>query len=464
MTVIYKAPSPKIEVYSPIDYSLLLTLSPEGDFPYLLSYSFTESIQDMVGSFNFSIAGGNNSLFDTLKPLHIIKIYEGLTKPSFVGVITHKNISTSMTDKGVKRSISFSGKSVTSFIAEFQLILDLKLLSAGRKVLHAQTVQEDFILGLNELQSATPLKIGDFLRKTWELYLKYTGIGKPSSNTPVHGKAGGANIAVYNIINAFMNSSFFEVGNAEEIPLPIANTFFNQDINTIIQIWQCILAPPVYEMFSRVNVDGMPKVVVRETPFDSSVWKTLNITTIKASELIDYSLNLSNEEVYTTYLAYLEGSQLDANQYIVINAADAKTKNESIFAIDDQKFEMYGLRMCQVNFRGYSKVEDDDTIIATMAKYSKRLKEWFSHLDEMYVGSITIVNRFDGKDKVRIGERVKFLGGEFYVRNATHSFSYGQAPTISLQVIRGAKYTKEGVFSGVLENVGTTRVELNDED
>ena len=468
MIFLQQAPKPKIEIYSyknATTPAIILSIGKDKThYTQLLSYSFSESVQDLQGSFSFSIAGGDNNLFDKIIPLNLIKIYEGEIHPSFIGVITTKSISCSASDNGIRRSINFSGRSITSLIAEFQLILDVKLLSAGKKVLNASDASQDVKLELEALQRNSPLKLKEFLDRTWELYLKYTGISKPQGAGAgnVSGSAGGSNIALYNIIKAFMGDSFFEVGNAENIPLPIANTFFNQDINNVLQIWQCILAPPIYEIFSRVNSQGDAKVVVRETPFDSNVWANLPIKKIRASELMDYTLHLSNDEIYTVYLAYLEGSQLSADQYIVIETADANKQGKSIFAVDEEKFKIYGLKMCQVNFRGYKKLDKDDSIIATMSRYSKRLKSWFSRLDEMYMGSITLVNNLtDSKNKVKAGDRISFLGGEFYVRDCEHSWSYGNVPTISLQVIRGGQYSKSGIFLKPLEDMGKSRIELD---
>ena len=121
--------------------------------------------------------------------------------------------------------------------------------------------------------------------------------------------------------------------------------------------------------------------------------------------------------------------------------------------------------MCQVTFKGYKKDKASSSIVQTMSKYSQRLKNWFCHLDEMYMGSITIVNDFNNKEneKLKVGNRVKFLGGEFYIRNVEHSWDYGGSPTISLQVIRGGLYEK-GRFIKKLEEMGTTRVELKHDE
>lgn len=471
MFFLQQAPFPELKIYKynskakTVEWLLTLSNRKEAEnHSCLLSYSFSEDIDDLTGQFNFSIAGGNNTVFDKIEPLNIVEIYEGNKQPLFVGVISTKSLSCSMGNSGIRRNIQFSGKSITSLIADFQLILDSRFLANNIRTKDAKRVNNDITLELNKM-GAGGLSIQEFLEKTWSLYLEYTGINKPAQDGgPAQGKAGLSNITVYNIITHFMGTSFFEVGKAETIPMPIANTFFNQSVNTVLQIWRCILAPPVYEIFSRVNVNGKPRVVVRETPFDSSAWLGLPIKTIDIGLLTDYTLHLSNNEIYTVYLAYLEGSQLNPDQYIIIDAEDASKQGESIMALDQDKFNKYGLKMCQVNFRGYTIIdkEKDNSVARTMSKYSKRLKKWFSPLDKMYMGSITIINNFSEKDKIRCGERVKFLGGEFYVKRVEHRWNYGDSPTISLQITRGGVY-KNGVFSSALKNLGVTGVELKKE-
>ncbi|CEM61683.1 hypothetical protein DWQ65_02385 [Treponema phagedenis] len=471
MITIHKSPQPKIEIF---DYNAptvpAFTLSAQThEYTQLLSYSFTESTMDLKGRFQFSIAGGDNNLFNEIQPLQIVKIYEGANTPVFIGVIANKDLSCTMSQGGVQRQINFSGMSITGLIANFQLILDIKFLSLTQ-IMSAETINKDMVLRINELQTKEPLKIKKFLELTWDTYLGYVGVRylKPTADkAPVKGKAGESNKIVYDIIKNFMGNDFFEVGEAESIPVPIANTFFNQGINTVQQIWQTILAPPVYEMFSRVNEKGKTKIVVRELPFSfrengivHNRWGKLPIRKIKSPHLVDYSLRLSIDEVYTTFFAYIEGSSLSADQYIVIEQTDGDKIEKKILQVDEKKLKTYGMKMLQVAFRGYKKqTEKTETITNAMHKLSLRLRSWFGRLDEMYTGSIRIINDFSEK-QIRCGERVSFLGGEFYVRSCDHSWSYGGTPTISLQVIRGGKYNKGGEFVKVMPEMGTSNIEL----
>ena len=44
------------------------------------------------------------------------------------------------------------------------------------------------------------------------------------------------------------------------------------------------------------------------------------------------------------------------------------------------------------------------------------------------------------------GEKVKFLGGEFYVEGISHNWTYGQGGDINLSVSRGGEY-QDGSFT-----------------
>lgn len=454
MTTIHRSPQPKIEIFTyDAPDQPVYTLSPlTSGYTQLLDYSFSERIGDLTGAFSFSIAGGDNNLFNEIQPLNIVKIYEGAAEASFIGIITTRHLSCAMSESGVRRRISFSGKSITSLIAEFQLILDIKFL----QVLNVTDATElNIDLKIEKLNASSPLTVEQFLNITWEAYLGYTGIA---------GRAkGGSNFRVYQIIKNFLGDSFFEVGTAAPLPIPIANSFFNQDINTVLQIWQTILAPPVYEIFSRVNKDGKPKIVVRESPFDSEHWKSLTAWTVPAELLIDYSLRLSNEEVYTAFLGYIEGSELSADQYVIIEQTDTGKRKKELLKIDDEKFSLYGLKMCRVGFRGYHKekqefVKTEDA----MAKMGARLQKWFGRLDEMYSANATIINPFNGNGASvpHCGQRLIFLGGEFYIQGVEHRWNYGGQATVTVSLNRGGHYDINGNFTGTLSNMGASGIEL----
>ena len=179
--------------------------------------------------------------------------------------------------------------------------------------------------------------------------------------------------------------------------------------------------------------------------------------------MIDYSLRLSNEEVYTAFLGYIEGSELSPDQYVIIDETDREKRKKELLKIDRDKFSIYGLKMCRVGFRGYHKekqefVKTEDA----MAKMGARLQKWFGRLDEMYSASATIINPFNGNGSSipHCGQRISFLGGEFYIQDVEHHWSYGGTATLSLGLSRGGLYDRDGNFIGTIPNMGMSGIEL----
>ena len=53
-----------------------------------------------------------------------------------------------------------------------------------------------------------------------------------------------------------------------------------------------------------------------------------------------------------------------------------------------------------------------------------------------------------------LGERLGFLGGEFYIESARHNWQMMGEMTTTLGVSRGFKYSQTGEQSGIIDNVG----------
>jgi hypothetical protein len=84
-----------------------------------------------------------------------------------------------------------------------------------------------------------------------------------------------------------------------------------------------------------------------------------------------------------------------------------------------------------------------------------RTEYWFSRLDEMYSGTITLVTNFKDKTKnPKAGYCVSFLGGEFYVEKSEHSWNYGKTPVNRLTVSRGMVYDLNGKIKDEIPGIG----------
>jgi hypothetical protein len=194
-------------------------------------------------------------------------------------------------------------------------------------------------------------------------------------------------------------------------------------------------------------------------------WTDLKILDIDPLRLTSYDIEQSNEEVYTAYYSYLEGSVLSQEAYVTIS--QLSKAGDQTLCVDMGKLALYGYRPLEVNFRGYSRrdpstgSDDNSNVLDSFRALNERLKEWFRNLDLMYSGSITICTDFVNPNRnPRAGERIGFLGGEFYVRGVQHAWAYGGTPTITCTLNRGAKYSESGEYIGELENVGKTLIEI----
>ena len=73
-------------------------------------------------------------------------------------------------------------------------------------------------------------------------------------------------------------------------------------------------------------------------------------------------------------------------------------------------------------------------------KLNKKLRSWFGNMDKKYSGSITMATDLS-KDMPQAGEKVQFLGGEFYVVDSEHTWNFGGSPETKITLDRGGDYS-----------------------
>ncbi|GHU65089.1 hypothetical protein FACS189447_03400 [Spirochaetia bacterium] len=457
----HQAPSPKIEIYNPENSETpFLTFDrtgTRGAYTGLLSYTYSDGVDDLDGSFSFTVENdikNNVSIFDMIWPRDIVKIYEDTEKPVFIGIMKRKKINAAMTERGVRRGIQFSGYNILSAVSNFILSMDIKIMNVN----DAQIESKKLTTALAR-ENGEHLDILTFLKETWEAYTELSLNGHKISDS-----------GMVKIIEKFIlkdDGSFFEVNNNDsEFAYNIANSFYNQGQNKIMEIWRNILPSPIYELFPRINASGTPKLVVRETPFDAESWKTLNKYEIDPLDLEDYDLTQSDDEVYTVFNSFLEGSVLSHDQYTIIS--QVVHGGDSTIKMNVDKLGLYGYRPLEVSFRGYARKDNVDgdnnsNIINRFAELNERVMYWYSRLDEMLSGSISIATDFHATKRPRSGERAGFLGGEFYINKTERSWSYGGTPKTNLTVTRGMKYNQDGTQANRMEGLGKRLIELSGE-
>jgi hypothetical protein len=461
----HQAPVPKLKIFKPgntdkntpdITYSADLD---GGAYSKLLSYTFSEAVEDLEGSFSFSVeneeAEKNKTVFDLIPNRSVVKIYEGdLEKPAFVGILRRRRIGTAITSQGVKRTITFTGKSIISCIAEYAVSLDVRIQGVADAVSKTKTLAERL--------ANNGVTIKDFMKVSWEHFKEVSEI------------AGISTTGIASIIDNFIGGfdQFITVsGKNQEIFYNIATPFYNESNNFIADIWRHILPKPVYEIFS--YCDGEPKIMARQVPYGNresgADWQNLNLYVISPLSLVSYDLNQSDEEVYTAFMAYIVGSARDRSFYMAVN----QTGKDDIVVHDEEKQKIYGFKPLEISFTGYdrqgnTKNKDADTLTKALKKLNELAVYWYSRLDDMYSGTITICTDFNKPEtNPRAGHRAKFMGGEFYINRTDHAWNFGGAPTIRLSVSRGMIYDDGKMVSGeagVIKNVGRRFRELEEDN
>jgi hypothetical protein len=462
----YQAPAPKLEIFRPgntdkndpdITYSADLE---DGAYSKLLSYTFSESTEELEGSFSFTVENEevekDKTVFDLIPNRSVVKIYEGdLEKAIFVGIIRRRRMGAAITSQGVKRTITFIGKSIISCIAEYAVSLDVRIQGVADAVSKTKT--------LTERLASDGVTIKDFMKASWEHFKEVSEIAGISTT--------GIALIIENFVGGF--DKFVTVsGKNQEIFYNIATPFYNESNNFIADIWRHILPKPVYEIFSYCD-DGDPKIIARQVPYGSPEsggdWKDLNLYVISPVSLVSCELNQSDEEVYTAFMSYIVGSARDRSFYMAVN----QTGEDDIVMHDKEKQKIYGFKPLEISFTGYDRQgnarnKDAETLSEALRKLNKLAAYWYSRLDDMYSGSMTICTDFNNpKTNPRAGHRAKFMGGEFYINQADHSWNFGGTPTIKLSVSRGMIYDDGKMVSGeagIIKNVGRRFRELEEDN
>jgi hypothetical protein len=464
----HQAPTPKLEIFKPenkddqeadITYSAGLQ---GGAWSNLLGYSFSEAVDDLEGSFSFTVENEEvdaegKTVFDLIPNRSVVKIYEGGERPAFAGIIRSRRMGASMTSQGVKRTITFTGKSIISCITEYTVSLDMRIPDVPDPTALTRTLESDL--------AHDGLTIKGFMKESWDYFKKV------SENTGIS-TTGLSEIIRIHIGDA---DKFITVlGKEQELRYNIVAVFFNAANNMIADVWRNILPKPVYELFSRCD-GGEPKIIARQVPYGdpdngNNDWKELPIYIISPISLTAYDLEQSDEEVYTAFASYIIGSAMDRMFYM---GASQGGKDSNVQR-DVEKQAIYGFKPLEITFNGYDRQfntndEKIDTLTKAVQKLNKLAAYWFSRLDDMYSGSITICTDFNAPEtNPRAGCRAKFLGGEFYINKADHTWTYGGTPTIKLTISRGLMYDENGKIrldkddktSGVIPNVGRSFREL----
>ena len=396
----------------------------------LQSYNFERSIDNFGGSFSFSvkedIENSGRLFMDEVEPLDIIVISESgsSNKIDFIGVVT--TVSIGGIASTLNKTITISGKSIEWLFLYYNINCDIKCVK-----FNTSAANDYFKTDLADKNGTTGFSIKSLIVASYNMFDKI-----------VNGKATDvSNFVIGDIIKTwFGDPESFVIASDNSFKYPISSNLFTDGKINVIDYVKKLLPTPIYEIFSKLDNSGKPKIYAREAPYDNPKTEF----EINPTLLTDFTLTRTCDEVYTAFMPYIEGSSQSPAFYM--NAATAEGISEKTYDSalrNTDKVGVYGYQLLTVSFVGYNsnpatgeQTVDNDSL----HELAEKIKKWFSNLDDMYAGDFTVVN-IPNEKSAGIGDWVKFAKGMFYIISEKHSWSYGDNPMINYSVTRGGEYT-----------------------
>jgi hypothetical protein len=408
----------------------------------LLSYSYSESRKNVDSPFNLSITPEEDlnglTWLDKIAPFDLCYIEE-FGKVRFCGVIHELRYGAKMGQDGATRTIMVSGNGFGELLKTFQMVLDVKLFLMQPASAVATEAKAEFISKTDQsLKSALDFYYDNFL----EIISK---IDEKQSVLKL-------------LLEEKIDRS--KLGDGGKTVLPMVMTMYQTGVNTIWDMWSKIVPSPMYELFGYWNTENKKYVLIaRQNPFpndkDENDWAALNSYKINPSILTEYNMGISDREVSTYFFATASSLGITNNRSLVVD----NYKNTHELSLE--KWKKYGYRPMNVELSFLKRDETDTgTILDNLNKIAKLLHSWYGRNDEFVSGTISIISYDDEKAEYpvigypAIGCRLEFLGGEFYIDEIQHRWTYGGSPVSELKVIRGYVYTQNGMYSGPIKNLG----------
>lgn len=416
----------------------------------MLAYSYRQDVASFESPFSVvftpeEVTKNGDTIADVIKVTDIVKIEE-YGKIKYMGVVNSIRYTMNMTDSGPDRLIVIGGYGVGGILGRFSILLDKIILADAVTTL--ESMEKKVRVAVSEVSGeyGENASMAQVLKKI------------ASSFKEAQEKVGGypSGTGIYKVIDQYMKYS----ADAEKLntKYPMALSVFNYGGNTLLQAWQSVVFPPLYEFFMRWDEPTAAYLIMlRPTPFDPEAWLALKNTTLNPVDIQSSDIGFSDDDVKTWFFAYLTGGSMS---YEI-----AKYTTEATIT-DKSKWALYGYRPLEANFKyaNYDELktkEGNVTIGGTTVKgdsfkdinpgeqvsaeklmnsFGKKMYQWFRRADEMAQGSITM-NTVE--EMPTIGERTNFKGSEFYVEAIDGSWQDGGPMTSKLTLTRGGKYNQK---------------------
>ena len=342
----------------------------------LVGYAFRESlaVTDSNFSLTFTPEADSNGLtwFDKIKVTDLVFIEE-LGKDKFIGIVSSRKYSSRVVDEGVQRTITISGRGLTSLLSTYNLILDTFLYDSD---VFAEAENQKLKAALTEKMDKGQQVIS-ILKTIYDAFF---------SLMFKMGRTNRTGIGIKAILDYFID---FETDLLSDVVLlyPISLSIYRPGNNNIWGVLVSLINPPVNELFTRFNFERNKfHVVYRQAPFDAKDWSKLKSNKIPSILITSCDFGSSDEEVYTYYLATVAGSGINDRKAILLDAEGYKKLAER----DEDKWIKYGYKPMLVEFKFFNKdvVESYTETASTMHYLAMKLRTWFEHNDEFLNGTI----------------------------------------------------------------------------
>lgn len=440
------APQHRIVIKDPETGNEKCSFNPRIIHSPLLSYSFSTNIQDTKGKFSLTfypdeflpVENAAESIYEKIQKLDIVEIYEILSSPilaenvpAFTGIVKVKKYASQCSDNNTSRRLVISGISVAGLVDQFIINLDSTACAVMKQAPNNDYLQKRFTI--NNLTSIDSLPTIDMVAKDmWNSFVEVATSYEAIST-----------IKIKDYLDRFIGDNPFVFGdNPPKLKYPLGCVFHGQATNNFFSILDTIAPDPVYEKYVfRDKKSGKMQIMVRESPFDmgkGKSWDSLPCTEITKTDVKSFDITETDNDVYTVFFSYLDGYPIQEDYALKLQAAEAM--QDGSLSYDKEKFGIYGYRPLNVHFNGYAKIagEEDNSTQTVLQKLNERLCEWYSKLPDMLYGTITIVAKDENMPET--GEKIRFMGGEFYVEGVEHKWQNGGNTEITLMVSRGGIY------------------------
>jgi hypothetical protein len=451
----FQAPCPEVKIYDPKSDNAKMYFSTASK-KVLREYSFKTSVDDVRGQFSLTFYpdeyDGSEPIFDQINILDIVEIYEAKNHfkqyhtvsiegsktgrkilPTFTGVVRSIKYASQTGGGSVTRRLVVSGHSVAGLVAEFYMNMDTSAQVLTDELAAQEAVAKSLTLSLLEGWPKNPLKLKEIIKKIWEAFVDLSKKHEKISNPEV-----------YNILEKWAGD-FFDIDENITFNYPLGCVFNAKTTQGFFDIVESIIPYQVYEKFAYMDrPTGKMRIKIRECPFDKDKWHEIGYGEIPIKLVKALNIEQNDKEVYTVFFSYLNGYPVEDQKSLILAKQNQYSKKSPLLVQYDKKYSKYGYRPLFVHFIGYSKVEgkDDTSTAEKLVALNQRLKDWYGDMESMYHGQITMSTDLS-MDMPQAGEKISFIGGEFYVSAAEHRWAYKGNPETVLTISRGGVYSEE---------------------